>query len=70
MAQSVKCLTLDFSSGYNLMVREFECHIGLFADSVEPPWDSLSLSLAPYPSLHSLSQKINKLLGRLGGSVG
>ena len=41
MAQLVKCLTLDFGSGHDLMVHEFEP-----ADDVEPVWDSLSLSLS------------------------
>ena len=36
MAQSVKHLTFDFSSGHDLMVHEFEPHMGLHADSVEP----------------------------------
>ena len=35
MAQSVKHLTLDFSSGHGLMFLEFEPHIGLCADSAE-----------------------------------
>ena len=54
MAQSVKHLTLGFRSGHDLMVHEFEPHIELCTGSVEPAWDSLSLSL-------SLSLKINKL---------
>ena len=54
MAQSVKCLTLDFSSGHDLTVQGFEPCIGLCTDSAEPAWDSLSPS--PYvPSLHILS---------------
>ena len=52
MAQLVKCLTLDFGSGYDLMVREMEPRIGLCADGAELFWDSLFL---PLPSL-----KINK----------
>ena len=48
MAQLVKRLTLDFSSGHDLMVCEIEPPIG--ADSVEPAWDSLSLRLSlPFP---------------------
>ena len=58
VAQSVKCLTLGFSSGHDLMVQEFEPCIRLFADSVEPAWDSLSLTL---PDLCSLSFRTNKL---------
>ena len=53
VAQSVKLLTLDFSSGPNLQVRETEPHIGLCADNVEPAWDfslSISLCLSPPPS--------------------
>ena len=53
MAQSIKCLTLDFGSGRDLMVHEFEAHIGLHAGSVEPAWNSLFLSL-PLPA-HSVS---------------
>ena len=36
VAQSVKWLTLDFSSGHDLTVPEIEPHIGLCADSIEP----------------------------------
>ena len=36
MAQSVEHLTLGFSSDQDLIVREFEAHIGLGADSVDP----------------------------------
>uniref|UniRef100_A0ABI7Y6B1 V-type proton ATPase subunit C n=1 Tax=Felis catus TaxID=9685 RepID=A0ABI7Y6B1_FELCA len=32
-------------SGHHLTVREVEPHLELCADSVEPAWDSLSLSL-------------------------
>ena len=39
VAQSVKCLTLGFSSGHDLRVRELEPHIGLCTDSTEPAWD-------------------------------
>ena len=47
MTQSVKCQTLDFGSGYDLMVCGFKPCTGLHADSVEPAWDSLSpLSLS------------------------
>ena len=49
MAQSVGCLTLDFSSGHDLAVRGFEPHVGLHTDSAEPAWDSLPLSLYPSP---------------------
>ena len=60
MAQWVKHLTLDLDAGSNLAVCEFEPRVGLCADSVEPAWDSVSLSLSvpPLPVL-SLSN-INK----------
>ena len=43
MAQSVKQLNLDFGSGHDLTVCEFEPWAGLHAGSVEPAWDSVSL---------------------------
>ena len=46
----VKCLTLDFGSGHDLRVHEFECHDGHCVDSLEPAWDSPSLSLSASPS--------------------
>ena len=59
MARSVKHLTLDFSSGGGLTVREFEPRIRLLDERAEPAWDSLSLPLSgPSPAL-SLS-KIDK----------
>ena len=36
--------TLDFGSGDDLTVFEFESRIGLHAASAEPAWDSLSFS--------------------------
>ena len=42
--------TSDFGSGDDVMLREFEPHIGLSAVSTEPAGDSLSV-----PSLLSLS---------------
>ena len=51
VAQSVKRLTLDFGSGHDLTVCEFEPCIGLCADSAEPGWDSLSPSLSGPPLL-------------------
>ena len=64
MAQSVKQLTLDFGSGHDLMVGEFQPHE--FKPRIrlctEPAWDSLSLlplSLPLPPAVHALSQ--NKL---------
>ena len=60
MAQLGEHPTLDFGSGHNLRVCEFELRIGLGTGSVEPPWDSLSPALsAPPPLAHSLS-KISK----------
>ena len=58
MAQSVKShlRTLDFSSGHDLTVRGFRPHVGLSADSLEPPWDSLSASP---PFTLSLSKYVN-----------
>ena len=44
MAQSVKRPPLDFGSGHDLRVREFEPYVGLPADSAEPAWDPLSPS--------------------------
>ena len=43
------------------MACEIEPHIRLYVDSVEPAWDSLSLSLWPSPT-HTVfvSLKINK----------
>ena len=46
MAQSVKHLTLDYDSGYDLMVCEFEPQLELCAGGTEPAWDPLSLSLS------------------------
>ena len=57
MAQLVKRLTLDFGSGHDLAVHEFEL-VGLCADGTEPTWDSLSLPLSlllPYSCAFSLS---------------
>ena len=41
----VKPLTFDFGSGHDLTVGEFESYIGIYADSMEPAWDSLSLKV-------------------------
>ena len=51
VAQLVKCLTLDFSSGHDLTVCETEPHVGLCADGAEPAWDSFSPSLSAPPLL-------------------
>ena len=47
MPQSVKCLTLDFGSGRDLTVHEFEAHA---TDSAEPA-GILSLPLTALPPL-------------------
>ena len=50
---SVKRPAMDFSSGHDLVVFEFEPRVGLHADSAEPVQDSLSLSLclsSPHPT--------------------
>ena len=64
MAQSVKCLTLDFGSGHDFTVWEMEPSITLRTDRAEPVWDSLfslslSLSLSA-PPLLALFLKLNK----------
>ena len=64
MAQSIKRLTLGFSSSHDLMVHETESHVGLCIDSMESAWDCLSLllSLSPLSLTYacSLCLKINK----------
>ena len=45
VAWSVKQPTLDFSSGYDLTVHEIKPCIGLCTETVEPTWDTLSVSL-------------------------
>ena len=56
VAQPVKRPTLGFHSCDDLTVRGFEARVGLCADSSEPTWDSLSLSLCPsFPLSLSLS---------------
>ena len=58
MAQAVKCPTLEFGSGHDLTVDEFDPNIG----SALAGWDPLSPSLsAPCPLTLSLPlSKINK----------
>ena len=46
-ARLAKHPTLDFGSGHDLTVCEFEPHIGLSADGTESAWDSLSLCPSP-----------------------
>ena len=55
VAQLVKRLTLDFSSGHDLMVHEVEPHIGLCANSTEPHRD-LSPPSVTLQLTHTLSQ--------------
>ena len=43
VAQWVKCLTLDFGLGHDLVLHGFKNHVRLCTDSVEPAWNSLSL---------------------------
>ena len=65
MAQSFKRQTLDFGSGHDLRVHEFESHVGLYADSALPAWDSLSLFLClPLPHLLSLSVSLSLSLSK------
>ena len=59
MAELVKHLTVDFGSGHDLTVGEFEPRVGLCTDSVEPACDSLPPSLSDLP-LRSLSLFQNK----------
>ena len=62
VAQSVKHLTFDFGSGHDLMVPGIKPHAGLCTKSVEPAWDSLSLSCCPYSVLacaHALSLSLS-----------
>ena len=64
MALLLKPLTLDFSSGHDLMVGEFEPCMGLCTGNVEPAWESLSLSLSlclPLSFLLSLSLSLKKV---------
>ena len=56
-AQSVKRLTLGFGSGHDLTVCGFEPRVGLCADSSEPAWDCLPLSLPLLSLFLSLRQK-------------
>ena len=60
MVQSLKHLTLHFSSGQDLMVRELKPRVRLCADSEEPAWDSLSLSL-PLPCSHVCFLSLSKM---------
>lgn len=62
MTQPVKVGFLVWVQVIISWFHEFEPHVGLHADSVEPPWDyvSLSLSLPLFPTCTALvSIKIN-----------
>ena len=61
VAQSGKHPTLDFGSGHDLTVREFEPRVGLCADSSETAWDSFSLPLSPPLPCSLFFKIINKL---------
>ena len=47
-------LAYNFSSGHDLRVCEFKCHIGLSAVSMEPTLDALSPSLSAPPDRKSV----------------
>ena len=78
VAQSVKLPTLDFGSGHDLTVYEFQPHIRLSALSCRACFrSSVPLSLTASPLLMVSLSKINKhflkiyeFLGRLGCSIG
>ena len=53
-------MTLDFGSGHDLTVHEFEPCVRFCADSEEPTWDSLSLPLSVSLSL-SLKKTLKKI---------
>ena len=57
VALSIKRLTLDFGSSHDLVIPDFEPHVGLHIDSA---WDSLSLPLSlPLPHLR-INKQTNK----------
>ena len=55
VAQSLERPTPDFGSGHDHLVCEFKPHVGLYADSAEPAWDSL-----PAPPLLTFSLSLSK----------
>ena len=59
-ALSVKHLTLGFGSGHDLMVHEFEFHLGLCAGLSACLGFSFSHSLCPSPALKISKQKLKK----------
>ena len=50
MAQTVKCLTLDVSSGHDPTAHVFEPHVGMLRAQSLLGIHSFSLSLPPPPS--------------------
>ena len=65
----VKLPTLDFDSGHDLTVCEFEPRIGFCTDRAEPAGDSLSLPLSlplPTPRAGPLSLSQNKFFLKKG----
>ena len=57
MTHSVKRLALDFTSGHDLTLHEFEPCIRLLTGRAEPVWDSLSV---PPLLVFSLSLSLSK----------
>ena len=53
VAQSIECLTLEFSSGHDLTVLGIEPPMGLCVELEEPAWDSFSPTLPAPPALSS-----------------
>ena len=61
MAQSIKLLTLDFCSGHDLTVCEFEPCARIYANKVESAGDSLTpLLCLTLPFSYSLSVSVSK----------
>ena len=55
--------TLDFSSGHDLLIMRLSLKLGSTL-SVEPAWDSLSLSHFPFPT-HAFSLSKRKIAVQL-----
>ena len=61
MAQSIEHPALDFGSGHDLTYScEMEPRVRLCVDSVDPAWDSVSLSLSASIPAQALSLSQNK----------
>ena len=57
---------LTFGSGHDLTVCEFEPHVRLCADGIQPAWDSHSLLLSlPLPCSLSLSFSLSLTINKL-----